>query len=118
MIQLMPGTEENTITRIEERLKQIPPVSRMIERGLSPEQLLEQLLGDGGVRVLETMPVSFVCRCSRERIADALISLGPEEIQDIIDKEGQAEASCHFCNETYHFDKAELEQLKQLAKKE
>ncbi|NNU99692.1 Hsp33 family molecular chaperone HslO [Geobacillus sp. DSP4a] len=116
IIQLMPGTEEQTISRIEERLKQIPPVSRMIENGLTPEQILEQL--GGGVRVLETMPVSFVCRCSRERIADALISLGPGEIQDIIDKEGQAEASCHFCNETYHFDKAELEQLKQLAKKE
>ena len=115
IIQLMPGTEEQTINRIEERLKQIPPVSRMIENGLTPEQILEQL--GGGVRVLETMPVSFVCRCSRERIADALISLGPGEIQDIIDKEGQAEASCHFCNETYHFAKEELEQLKQLAEK-
>lgn len=115
IIQLMPGTEEQTISRIEERLKQIPPVSRMIENGLTPEQILEQL--GGGVRVLETMPVSFVCRCSRERIADALISLGPGEIQDIIDKEGQAEASCHFCNETYHFAKEELEQLKQLAEK-
>jgi molecular chaperone Hsp33 len=116
IIQLMPGTEERTIARLEERLKQIPPVSRMIENGLTPEQILEQILG-GGVRVLETMPVSFVCRCSRERIADALISLGPGEIQDIIDKEGQAEASCHFCNETYHFAKEELEQLKQLAEK-
>lgn len=115
IIQLMPGTEEQAISRIEERLKQIPPVSRMIENGLTPEQILEQL--GGGVRVLETMPVSFVCRCSRERIADALISLGPGEIQDIIDKEGQAEASCHFCNETYHFAKEELEQLKQLAEK-
>ncbi|BBW98119.1 33 kDa chaperonin [Geobacillus subterraneus] len=117
IIQLMPGTDERTITRIEERLKQIPPVSRMIESGLSPEQMLDQLLGDGGVRVLETMPVSFACRCSRERIADALISLGADEIQDIIDKEGKAEASCHFCNEAYHFTKEELEQLKQLAKK-
>jgi molecular chaperone Hsp33 len=113
----MPGTKEATIARIEERLKQIPPVSRMIENGLSPEQMLEQILGDGDVRVLETMPVTFVCRCSRERIADALVSLGPEEIQDIIDNEGQAEASCHFCNETYHFAKEELEQLKQLAEK-
>lgn len=117
IIQIMPGTKEATIARIEERLKQIPPVSRMIENGLSPEQMLEQILGDGDVRVLETMPVTFVCRCSRERIADALVSLGPEEIQDIIDNEGQAEASCHFCNETYHFAKEELEQLKQLAEK-
>jgi molecular chaperone Hsp33 len=115
IIQLMPGTEEKTIEQIEQRLQTIPPVSKMIESGLTPEEILEKLLGKGNVKVLETLPVAFVCRCSRERIADALISLGPQEIQDIIDKEGYAEASCHFCNEKYHFTKEELKQLKQLA---
>ncbi|SFA49377.1 molecular chaperone Hsp33 [Parageobacillus thermantarcticus] len=115
IIQLMPGTEEKTIDQIENRLRTIPPVSRMVEKGLTPEEILEELLGKGNVKVLETLPVAFVCRCSRERIADALISLGAQEIQDIIDKEGYAEASCHFCNETYRFTKEELEQLKQLA---
>jgi molecular chaperone Hsp33 len=115
IIQLMPGTEEKTIEQIEQRLQSIPPVSKMIESGLTPEEILEKLLGKGNVKVLETLPVAFVCRCSRERIADALISLGSQEIQDIIDKEGYAEASCHFCNETYHFTKEELKQLKQIA---
>nr|Q9F984.2 RecName: Full=33 kDa chaperonin; AltName: Full=Heat shock protein 33 homolog; Short=HSP33 [Geobacillus stearothermophilus] len=115
ILQLMPGTEEKTIDQIERRLQTIPPVSRMVESGLTPEEILEELLGKGNVKVLETLPVAFVCRCSRERIADALISLGAQEIQDIIDKEGYAEASCHFCNETYHFTKEELKQLKQLA---
>lgn len=115
IIQLMPGTEEKTIDQIEKRLRTIPPVSKMVESGLTPEEILEELLGKGNVKVLETLPVAFVCRCSRERIADALISLGAQEIQDIIDKEGHAEASCHFCNETYHFSKEELQQLKQIA---
>jgi molecular chaperone Hsp33 len=115
ILQLMPGTEEKTIDQIERRLQTIPSVSRMVESGLTPEEILEELLGKGNVKVLETLPVAFVCRCSRERIADALISLGAQEIQDIIDKEGYAEASCHFCNETYHFTKEELKQLKQLA---
>jgi molecular chaperone Hsp33 len=115
IIQLMPGTEEKTIEQIEQRLQTIPPVSKMVESGLTPEEILEELLEKGNVKVLETLPVSFVCRCSRERIADAIISLGPQEIQDIMEKEGYAEASCHFCNETYHFTKEELEQLKQLA---
>ncbi|BDG45506.1 Hsp33 family molecular chaperone HslO [Parageobacillus sp. KH3-4] len=115
IIQLMPGTEEKTIDQIEKRLRTIPPVSKMVENGLTPEEILEELLGKGNVKVLETLPVAFVCRCSRERIADALISLGAQEIQDIIDKEGHAEASCHFCNETYHFSKEELQQLKQIA---
>jgi molecular chaperone Hsp33 len=115
ILQLMPGTEEKTIDEIEQRLKSIPPVSKMIEKGLTPEEILEELLGKGNVNILETLPVSFVCRCSRERIADAIISLGPEEIQEIIEEEGRAEASCHFCNETYHFTKEELEELKRLA---
>lgn len=115
ILQLMPGTEEKTIDEIEQRLKAIPPVSKMVERGLTPEEMLEELLGKGNVKILETLPVAFVCRCSRERIADAIISLGPKEIQDIIDEEGYAEASCHFCNETYRFTREDLEKLKRLA---
>lgn len=115
ILQLMPDTEEKTIDKIEQRLKSIPPVSRMIEKGLTPEEILEELLGKGNVKILETLPVAFVCRCSRERIADAIISLGPKEIQDIIDEEGYAEASCHFCNETYRFTREDLEKLKRLA---
>lgn len=115
ILQLMPDTEEKTIDEIEQRLKSIPPVSKMIEKGLTPEGILEELLGKENVKILETLPVAFVCRCSRERIADAIISLGPKEIQDIIEKEGYAEASCHFCNETYYFTREDLEKLKRLA---
>jgi len=111
ILQLMPGTEEETIVAIEERLKTIPPISKLIDAGLTPEDLLNELLGKDNVKVLEKMPVSFVCQCSKERIENALISLGKEEIRNIIDEEGQAEAICHFCNEKYHFEKEELEQL-------
>ena len=115
ILQLMPGTGEETISEIEKRLHSIPPVSKMIEKGLAPEEILYELLGKDNVKILETLPVAFVCRCSRERIANAIISLGPEEIQEMIEEEGQAEASCHFCNEIYYFNKDELQQLKQLA---
>lgn len=115
IIQMMPNAEEKTIAEIEQRLQSIPPVSKMVEKGFTPEQMLEELLGKENVKILETLPVAFVCRCSRERIANAIISLGAEEIQDIIDEQGQAEASCHFCNEIYHFTKPELEELKRMA---
>lgn len=111
IIQLMPGTDDSTITEIENRLQSIPPVSKMIQAGLTPEEILDQLLGEGNVKVLEKMPVSFQCQCSRERISNALISLGKAEIQDIIEEEGKAEAQCHFCNEQYQFSKEELEEL-------
>ncbi|MFJ8248084.1 Hsp33 family molecular chaperone HslO [Peribacillus asahii] len=116
IIQLMPGTDDSTITEIENRLQSIPPISKMIQAGLTPEEILDQLLGEGNVKVLEKMPVSFQCQCSRERISNALISLGKAEIQDIIEEEGKAEAQCHFCNEQYQFSKEELEELAAEAK--
>ncbi|SFD01655.1 molecular chaperone Hsp33 [Bacillus sp. OV322] len=116
IIQLMPGAEEETISRIEESLNNIPPISKLIQQGLSPEQILEKILGADNLKILETMPVQFVCQCSRERISNALVSLGAEEIRDIINTDGQAEAQCHFCNEKYHFSKEELEELAEQVK--
>jgi molecular chaperone Hsp33 len=117
IIQLMPEAEEETITKIENRLKTIAPISKLIQQGLTPEEILYELLGKENVKILETMPVKFHCFCSKERFANAIISLGEKEIQDMIDEDGQAEAQCHFCNEKYLFNKEELEQLKQQVKK-
>ena len=66
ILQLMPGTDEETIIAIEERLKNLTPISKMIEAGMTPEDILEELLGQGNVKILEKMPVSFVCQCSKE----------------------------------------------------
>ncbi|MEH7354773.1 Hsp33 family molecular chaperone HslO [Neobacillus drentensis] len=112
IFQLMPGTPDPIISKLEERLKTIEPISKLIERGLTPEQLLEELFGREHVRVLETMPVSFQCNCSKERFANAIVGLGAAEITAMIEEDGQAEAHCHFCNEKYLFSKEELEELK------
>lgn len=112
VIQLMPGTDNQTISHIESRLSAIEPISKMIEKGLTPEEILNEVLGEGNVKILEKMPVGFKCQCSRERIASAIISLGNEEIQSMIDEDGGAEAQCHFCNELYQFSKEDLEELK------
>lgn len=111
IIQLMPGADDETITKIEKRLTEIPPVSKLIQQGLTPEQLLETIFDEGNVKVIEKMPISFSCTCSKERFSNALISLGKEEIEDIIETDGQAETHCHFCNEKYIFSKEELENL-------
>jgi molecular chaperone Hsp33 len=108
MIQILPGASEKTIAEIEQRLKTIAPVSAMIQEGLTPEEILERLLGKGNMQILESMEVKFQCRCSKERLANALISLGREEIQNMIEEDGQAEAICHFCNNKYLFTKEEL----------
>jgi molecular chaperone Hsp33 len=116
IIQLMPGTSDETISKIESRLSNIAPVSKMIQNGLTPEEILTELLGEGNVNILEKTDVEFSCQCSRERISNALISLGQEEIRDIIETEGQAEAQCHFCNEIYRFSKDDLEELEKETK--
>lgn len=109
IIQLMPGCEEETIEAIEKHLASIEPVSKMIEKGYSPEQILETVLGKENVQILSTLPVQFQCQCSKERFGAAIIGLGVQEIQEMIDEDGQAEAQCHFCLETYNFSKEELE---------
>lgn len=116
IIQLLPGTDDETITKIEERLSKIDPISKLIQRGLTPEEILEEVLGQGNVKILEKQPVKFQCQCSKERIENAVVSLGEEEIQSMIDEEGQAEAQCHFCNEVYMLTREDLEELKKAAK--
>ena len=116
IIQLLPGTDDETISEIEKKLTNMTPVSKLIEKGLSPEELLEEILGKDNVKVLETMPVEFKCQCSKERFESAIISLGKDEIKEIIEEDGQAETSCHFCNASYTFTKHELNEMLEQAK--
>jgi len=116
IIQLMPGAEDETITMIENHLNTVPPVSKLIDRGLSPEELLKEVLGEENVNILETLPVAFTCKCSKERFENAIVGLGEEEITAMIEEDGQAEAQCHFCNEKYLYTREELEELRKEAK--
>ncbi|MBD7986338.1 Hsp33 family molecular chaperone HslO [Sporosarcina sp. Sa2YVA2] len=109
IIQVMPGATDETITILEEKIAAIEPISTMIDRGLTPEQILEEALGAGNVNVLEKIDVKFQCNCSKERFGNAIKGLGEKEIQEMIDEDGQAQAECHFCNEKYLFPKEELE---------
>ncbi|AZV59448.1 Hsp33 family molecular chaperone HslO [Peribacillus frigoritolerans] len=111
IIQLLPNTEEKTIRLIKDSLQNSPYISSMIQQGVTPEQILKQVLGEENISILETIPVHFQCQCSRERISNAIVSLGRNEIQDMIDTDGQAEVQCHFCNERYHLTKEDLETL-------
>ncbi|KIL52533.1 Hsp33 family molecular chaperone HslO [Jeotgalibacillus soli] len=109
ILQLLPGADEAVIEAIEQRLGMVPPVSKLIQQGLTPEQILETVLGEGNVKVLDSLPVTFHCKCSKERFSTAIISLGKQEIKEMIEEDGKAEAQCHFCHEVYHYSKEELE---------
>lgn len=103
IIQLLPGASEETIDILEENLKEINSVSRLIETGKTPEEILELILQGFDFRIMERKEVKYICKCDRERIAALLSSLGKEEIDDIIEKEGKIEVRCHFCNHIYEF---------------
>ena len=117
IIQLMPGTEDEVIDEIEERLKTSPPISTLIKEGLAPENVLEQLLGVENVKILEQMPIEFRCTCSKDRFGNAIISLGEKEISEMIVEDGKADAQCHFCNKEYHFTIEELAELREASQK-
>lgn len=113
IVQMMPGADEETITRIEDQLQSFPAISTLVREGKTPEEIIDTLFADEKVHVLESMPVTFQCKCSKERVAQAITGLGTDEIDKMITEDNGAEATCHFCNETYTFTKDELTTLKQ-----
>lgn len=111
LLQVLPGVDEAVIRFLEKRLETIPPISKLIEANLSPEDILFTLLEKENVQIISKESVTFKCHCSRARIEKMLMQLGPNEIRNMIEEDGEAEAVCHFCNTAYHFDKPELEKL-------
>ncbi|UHA75307.1 Hsp33 family molecular chaperone HslO [Paenibacillus sp. 481] len=115
ILQLLPGLTDDEITQLDGALRSLPPLSALFSQGTEPDELLSWIAKD--VQIMETMNISFRCQCSRERVEKTLISLGVEELQGIITEEKKAEVVCHFCNEAYHFDQDQLQELVEQIKK-
>lgn len=111
LIQLLPGADDSVIEKIEAGVRRVGSVSRALESGMDAESLLRAVLSDFDLEVLETHPVEYRCYCSRDRVSRALISMGREELQAMIDEQGSAELTCQFCDAVYKFTKEDLEQL-------
>ena len=111
IIQMMPFAKEETISQIEENLKNITSVTDHLKKGETPEQILEILLGNLGLEFTDTMPTKFYCNCSKERVEKAVISVGKKEIQDMIDEGKDIEVKCHFCNTAYKYTVDELKDI-------
>ncbi len=111
LIQLMPFTDEAVIETLEKRLAEIPPVTTMLDEGLTPEQILEKLFEGMDMEINETMSARFFCNCSKERVSRALISVGRGELADMIHEGKEIEVNCHFCGKNYTFSVEELKEL-------
>src|SRR5690625_1550091 len=111
IVQLMPGADDEMITRLEKRIERFPPISTLIKDGNNPESILQHLFTDEKVHIHERLPVRFQCKCSKERMENAIKGLGKAEIEEMIREDHGAEATCHFCNEVYHLNETELKAL-------
>ena len=110
LINAMPDATEEDISTIEQSIFKAGAISRMLEQNLDLVEIAKRVTGDENVEVIEDTRVPvFKCDCSKEHMKDGLIAIGKEELQEIINTDGQAELVCHFCNEKYYFSKGELE---------
>lgn len=116
IIQVMPDAKEEVLSKLEEKLSIVEPVSTLIDKGYTPEDILKYLFDDMEMKTLEKKEVKLVCDCSQDRIERVLLSMGEKEIQSIIEEEGKAEIVCHFCNEKYQFNKEQLGEILRDAK--
>lgn len=114
IIQVMPFIDDKVVTRLEENIAKIDSVTSMLDKGYTPEKILETALEGLDVEYTDTMPTQFHCNCSKERVEKALISIGKKDIREMIDDGKPIEMHCHFCNTSYTFT---VEELKEILKK-
>jgi len=111
LIQLLPGATEDVITMVEGGIYAAGPVTELLKEDDDPESLLRRVMSDFELDILETTPIEYRCYCSRERMERALISLGAEELRQLIDEQGDAELTCRFCDNVQKFTKEQLEMM-------
>ncbi len=112
LINPMPDATEADISTVEQSIFKAGAMSKMLDQNLSLEEIAKKITGDENVEIIEDDIVpEFKCDCSKEHMQDALMTIGKEELQDMIEKEGKAELVCHFCNKKYQFNKQELEEI-------
>ena len=111
LIQLLPGAPDETIDAVEAGIKRAGAVTKMLDAGMTPEDILGQVCGELGVVFMETTEVCYKCYCSRERVEAALISLGKKELAEIAAEGKTFPVECQFCDTVYEFTPDDIRKL-------
>jgi molecular chaperone Hsp33 len=111
LIQLLPGAPDETIDRVEAGVRVMGAVTELLDAGATAEDLIHLVLPDFEWEILESTPVEYRCYCSRERVESTLLSLGREELQQMIADGENAKVECQFCDADYTFTPTELQEL-------
>lgn len=111
LVQLLPGAPEEIVEKLEEGIRRAGAVTPMLDQGMTPEDILGAVCGDLGVVFLETTEVGYKCYCSRARVTSALISLGREELTEIMEEGKPFPVECQFCDTIYNFTPKDIQEL-------
>ncbi len=114
IIQMMPGASDEAAAALEEKIGKISSVTSLLDAGMTPEDILGELLGEFGLEINDRLDTRFYCGCDKARVEKALISIGKKDLEEMIRDGKPIEAGCHFCGKQYTFT---VEELKELLKK-
>lgn len=128
LIQLLPGAEDDFIDKLEDKLRKIRSITELLNGGFSLERIVELLYEDisafeenkdangnhkkkyiENFEILEKSEIEYKCNCSKETFLKGLITLGKEQIDEILEEQGKIEVECHFCGKKYQFGKEDFE---------
>lgn len=111
IIQLLPFAEEEVIDKLEKKLKEITSITALLDQNMTPEIILEHILGEFELEILDKVPTQFYCNCDKKRVEKAIVSIGRKEINEMIQEGKPIEVNCHFCNKHYMFSVEELKEI-------
>ena len=112
---MMPGASDETAAKLQEKVVAFPSVTEYFSQGHTPEDLLQDLLGDMDLEILDKQEVRFHCNCNRDKVERALISIGEKDLRELAEEGEDVELRCDCCNEPYSFTSAELSALADIA---
>ena len=112
LLQLLPGAPEGLIDLLEYRVADVGSVTACLDKGMDMRQVAQELLYGMDLRLMEEQPVGYECKCSRSKVASALVSLGRDELDRLIREEEKIDVTCQFCDEIYTFTRKDLETLR------
>ena len=110
-VQVLPGASEEIVGDLQTRAQRLPPITQLVAGGSTPEEILSAALDGFTPTIGDTSPVAFRCRCSRQRVEETLCGLGADELDALLEQEGQAEVTCRFCGDRYVLARPEVETL-------
>ena len=111
LIQLLPGTPDEVIDKLEAGIQKAGAVTPMLDEGISPEEILRRVLADFETEILETTPVEYRCYCSREWVLQTLVTIGKKDLQELVEEQKPIRVECQFCDNVYEFSPQELQTL-------